>query len=119
LYTAVTRATHLKHVKFFISNTYEKTDDIVNQYFEHKVEGYVKQDDIAERAIENNYVNVEWLSKCIGQKCGRCQTGLYCEVDNGKIECNITAQRVDNSLCHSINNIIPYCVYCNVSQSNI
>lgn len=118
LYTAVTRATHLKNVKFFINNSSENNDDIINQYFEHKIEGYVKQDDTADRIIENNYVNVEWLSKCIGQKCGRCHAGLHCEVENEKIKSNITAQRVDNSLCHSISNIIPYCVYCNVSQSN-
>ena len=118
LYTAVTRATHLKNVKFFISNTYENNDDIINQYFEHKVEGYVKQDDRADRVIEANYVNVEWLSKCIGKKCGRCQCHLYCEVHNNNVVCNITAQRLDNSISHSVDNIIPYCVYCNVGQNN-
>jgi hypothetical protein len=93
-------------------------DEIVNKYFERKVKGYVKQNIKADRAIEDNYVNVEWLSKCIGQKCGRCQCQLYCEVENGKIKSNITAQRLDNSLAHAISNIIPYCVYCNVAQSN-
>ena len=133
LYTAVTRATHLKNVKFFskycrdddsqsdfddedCDSDDDDDDEIVNKYFERKVKGYVKQDIKADRAIEDNYVNVEWLSKCIGKKCGRCQTGLYCDVDNA--DCNITAQRIDNSLCHSIDNIIPYCVNCNVSQSN-
>ena len=118
LYTAVTRATHLKNVKFFITSTYENNDDIINQYFEHKVEGYVKQDERADRIIEDNYVNVEWLSKCIGKKCGRCQCQLYCEVHNNNVVCNITAQRLDNSIGHSVDNIIPYCVYCNVGQSN-
>jgi len=118
LYTAVTRATHLNNVKFFISNNNNNDDDIINQYLEHKVEGYVKQDDRADRVIEANYVNVEWLSKCIGKKCGRCQCQLYCEVHNNNVVCNITAQRLDNSISHSVDNIIPYCVYCNVGQSN-
>ena len=84
----------------------------------NKVKGYVKQDKRADRVIEDNYVHVEWLSKCIGKKCGSCQTLLYCDVNNNNADCNITAQRLDNSLCHSIDNIIPYCVNCNVSQSN-
>jgi ATP-dependent exoDNAse (exonuclease V) alpha subunit len=120
IYTAITRATDLNNVYFYNGNLFQikNHDNLIEKHFENKVKGYIKQDTKANRQIEDTYVNGEWLQSCIGQKCGRCQTGLYCEVDNGKIECNITAQRVDNSLCHNISNIIPYCEYCNVGQSN-
>ena len=92
--------------------------EAVSQYFEKKVEGYIRQDKKAKRAIENNYVSVDWLFQCMGKRCGRCQCQLFCEVDKGNIDCNITAQRVENSIGHEISNVIPYCVYCNIGQSN-
>ena len=118
LYTAVTRATHLKNVKFFSHETAQNDDDYITKYFIDKIKGYVLQDQRDNRTIEDNYINVERLSKCIGKKCGRCQNHLYCDVDNNNVDCNVTAQRIDNTVGHNIDNIIPYCVYCNVSQSN-
>jgi hypothetical protein len=120
LYTAITRATYLKNVRFFIGGCVSKNDDdAIGRYFSQKVNGYIKQDNTANRKIQNDYVTVKWLEQCIGINCAMCSTCLHCEVDDkNNIDCNITAQRVDNSRCHSIDNIIPYCVYCNVSQSN-
>ena len=37
---------------------------------------------------------------------------------NGKVDCNLTAQRVNNEECHHLENLVAYCVYCNTSVSN-
>ena len=44
---------------------------------------------------------------CVGKAC-----------EHGKIDCNLTAQRVNNNEAHHLDNIIPYCVYCNTAMSN-
>ena len=36
----------------------------------------------------------------------------------GKIDCNLTAQRVCNNEAHHLDNVVPYCVYCNTAMSN-
>jgi hypothetical protein len=120
LYTAISRATHLSNIRFFIGERAYKNDDrIIQGYLKKKVNGYIQQDNTAGREVTHDYVNVNWLEKCIGVNCAMCSTCLYCEVDDkNNIDCNISAQRVDNSRCHSIDNIIPYCVYCNINQSN-
>ena len=35
-----------------------------------------------------------------------------------KIDCNLSAQRIDNNIGHQIDNIVPYCIYCNMAMSN-
>ena len=66
---------------------------------------------------ENNYVNVEWLRKCIGSCCGGCGNHLTLElIDDTMISSDITAQRLDNSLPHYLDNIEPMCVICNCSN---
>ena len=37
---------------------------------------------------------------------------------NGKVDCNLTAQRVNNEECYHLENLVAYCVYCNTSVSN-
>ena len=40
---------------------------------------------------------------------------FFIEMKAGKLSTNFTAQRLDNTLCHSVDNCTPYCKYCNCS----
>ena len=121
IYTACTRATNLANVSFF---TYEEREDKdegkLNTLLQRKVEGYRNQDKRANRAIEpNKYITVEWLKNAFGSCCGNCGDVLtYTIDDDGKIETPLTAQRINNTAAHTIDNILPYCKWCNCALSN-
>ena len=74
----------------------------------------------ANRAIEpNKYITIEWLKKAFGTCCGNCGDVLtYTTDDDGKLETTLTAQRIDNNAAHHLNNIVPYCKWCNCALSN-
>ena len=145
LYTAITRATELDNVYFMVSHqaqpkeaTTEVDEDEkwrlkrIKSYFEHKVGRYARQDFEAGRLkqkttdtglsydFKEEFVNVKWLSNCINKCCGGCGCDFSFDVidvdDDVKVESDITAQRLDNSLPHYINNIIPMCINCNCSN---
>ena len=90
---------------------------MINNYFSNKIDGYKKQDLKCNRDINHNYVNVEWLRSCLSKSCS---CGDVFEITNNKnvITSNITANRIDNDLSHTIDNIIPMCIICNQSLSN-
>jgi hypothetical protein len=69
---------------------------------------------------EASYVFVGWLRDCIGKSCNSCGDCLTYEYDDEKrtITSNLTAQRIDNSLPHTMDNIVPYCTFCNCSLGN-
>ena len=51
---------------------------------------------------------------CINQPCSNCNTDLYIDVNsNGYCQSNITADRIDNSNAHHLDNIRPCCYICN------
>ena len=145
LYTAITRATELDNVYFMVSHQAqpkEATTEVdenekwrlkrIKSYFEHKVGRYARQDFEAGRLnqkstdtglsfdFKEDFVNVKWFSNCINKCCGGCGCDFSFDVidvdDDVKVESDITAQRLDNSLPHYINNIIPMCVNCNCSN---
>jgi hypothetical protein len=39
-------------------------------------------------------------------------------VVNGAVQCNLTAQRLNNDIAHRLDNIVPFCVECNRAMSN-
>ena len=119
LYTAVTRATNLKQVYFYdYDESAEKETDMV-QYFARKVENYRLQDKKANRSIDDsNFITKEWLMSCVGKSCGSCGDCLTYSRTQGKIDCNLSAQRVCNNEAHHLDNVVPYCVYCNTAMSN-
>jgi hypothetical protein len=92
----------------------------IASYFADKVLKYKQQDLKANRfttQTTETFVNVQWLENCINKCCGGCGCNLSIDVDdNFKVESDITAQRLDNSLPHYINNIIPMCINCNCSN---
>jgi hypothetical protein len=119
LYTAVTRARDLKKVVFYDYEEAKEDKEQMLQYFQHKVEKYKQQDKKAKRVIsENSYITKEILAGWVGLSCNSCGDCLTYSRAGGKVDCNISAQRVDNNECHSKENVVPYCVYCNTAVSN-
>ena len=119
LYTAVTRATDLKKVFFYdYDESAEKERDMI-QYFTRKVEKYRQQDKKANRSIDDaNFITKEWLMSCVGKSCGSCSDCLNDNRSHGRIDCNLTARRVCNNEAHHLDNVMPYCVYCNTAMPN-
>jgi hypothetical protein len=118
LWTAITRATDLNNVWFYEYTEKPENINNIKSYLSKKIEGYKLQDTKANRIISNNYVTVDWLMNCINKRCDHCGCNLELNLDSGYPCSNITAQRVDNSLSHSLDNIIPMCKICNCSLSN-
>ena len=119
IWTAITRARDLKKVFFHDYDESAENTEKMMQYFQKKVDNYKSQDKKAKRIMdESKYINKEWLFGCIGKSCGRCGDCLTYDRTGGKIDCNLTAQRLDNALGHYIDNIVPYCVWCNMAMSN-
>ena len=123
LWTAITRATSLDNVYFYEYVEPELNRDLIYAYFKRRVEGYKKQD--VERSNErlpkeviNNYITPEWLMNSVNKICPSCNNMLYIRFRDGNTYTNITAQRSDNSLYHTLDNIKPMCRMCNCSLSN-
>ena len=121
IYTAVTRATNLKHVYFYCGKLEQEIDDdehkSLNKYLELKVANYIKQDLQHGREITSNYVTPDWLKKQFGKQCSECGDCLRYDYENNKVNSNLSADRIDCSECHHINNIVPLCVTCNQKTS--
>jgi hypothetical protein len=119
IYTAVTRARRLDQV-FFLDYQEKSQKDKIMRYMRQKVEGYKYQDRKGKKAIdEKNYVTAEWLYGQLGKSChNNCSDCLVASVVNGTVECNLTAQRLNNDIAHHMDNVIPFCVECNVALSN-
>ena len=119
IYTCTTRARDSNRVKFFRYKT-DKNDDLNKQfimsYFERKNENYKIQDRSVKRKLpKQGYVNSQWFIDNINNQCNYCGCGLYLNKNKGNISSNLSAQRVNNSLTHTLENIVPYCVRCNCS----
>ena len=115
-YVAISRSTNLNSVHLFKDKPEEIDDKLIKQYFLNKIENYKKQDKIKKIEIPENYIDIDWLKNCIGKSCGSCGCQLELEVVNGKVESNITADRIYNTSPHSKDNIIPCCNLCNCSR---
>jgi hypothetical protein len=117
LYTAVTRATELSNVVFFDGPTEELDEVVLDRYLDRKVENYRKQDRNHHREVTDNFVTKEWLKGQFGKVCQDCGDCLRFDILGGRVESNLTADRIDNDECHHLNNIVPLCVSCNQRKS--
>ena len=91
----------------------------MSTYFEHKCLGYISQDldggRLSKKQTDEPFVDVKWLTNCIGKHCGGCGCNLFLDFDEEfNVSSDITAQRLDNAIPHYISNIIPMCIHCNV-----
>jgi len=109
LWVAITRARDLNNVMFYTGKALH-TESFVKSVLKRKVEGYLDQDMKAKRFITNNFITVDVLKSFLTNKCYLCNENLTLD--------NLTADRFDNDLCHSIDNCRPCCFTCNVSRSN-
>ena len=120
IWTALTRATDLNQVYFYNGKLKEFDHERLRTYFKKKICGYIEQDTKAKRPIsKNNYITVDWLVDAFGKRCSRCG----CSFDFGvsttyNVNCDLTADRIDNAIGHELDNIKPMCVTCNTSKSN-
>jgi hypothetical protein len=117
IYTCATRATELKNVVFFDGSNDDFDESMLDKYLDKKVQNYKKQDHQHQRTITENYVTADWLKSQFGKTCQDCGDCLRFDIKDGKVESNLSADRVDNSECHHINNIVPLCVSCNQRKS--
>ena len=119
IWTAVTRATSLNNVHFYDYVEPELNQDLITAYFNRRISGYKGQDNEAGRTIsKDNYVNAVWFRSCVNKYCYNCGTHLYIDFSEGNVLTNITADRVDNDMDHSLDNILPCCRICNCFLSN-
>jgi hypothetical protein len=105
----------LKNVLFYDYDENAERGEAMVQYFRKKVERYKQQDKKAKRELrEDAYVTTEWLIGCLGKSCQEC--GECLTYERGRS--NLTANRIDNSIGHERDNVVPCCVFCNCALSN-
>ena len=116
---AVVRHTRARDFNNVYSFKNEQADEemkknLVIGYFKNKIEGYKKQDKVADREIDlENYVDEELCLKHVHGCCAHCGVKFYIEMKAGKLSTNFTFQRIDNELSHHIENVEARCKYCN------
>ena len=120
LYTAITRATELKHVLFYnCGNGVKLQEKILDEYCIDKMKCYMRQDRQAGREITDNYVNIIWFGKQFGKACPSCGDCFrFDTADNTIFYCKLTADRIDNDEGHHLNNIVPLCRMCDMCKGN-
>ena len=115
LYTTVTRATELRNVSFCDPKctAADYAEYALDKYLSKKVDNYIKEDHRRERPINDNYITSDWLKGQFGKVCHDCGDCLRFDINDGRVDSNLSADRVDNSECHHLKNITPMCVSCN------
>ena len=121
VYTAVTRSTDLSKVFWYdgppLVTKEVNEDDVLERYLELKVHNYKSQDLKAGRLVGDNYVTKQWLFDQYGKTCPGCGDCFRFELHKGKVDGNLTADRIDCDEGHHLNNIVPLCVTCNQRKS--
>ena len=90
---------------------------MLDKYFDKKVPNYKKQDYQRGRTITDNYITADWIKVQFGKVCHDRSDCLRFDVVDGRVESNLSADRVDNSECHHLNNIVPLCMSCSQRKS--
>jgi hypothetical protein len=113
IYTAVTRATKRKHVYFFEGPTVEYDEAALGKRLTKNCENYKKQN----RALTDNYVTGAWSKGPFGKVCHDGVDYFRFDIKDGRVESNLTADRVDDDERHQMNNVVLPCVTCNQRKS--
>jgi len=128
IWTALTRATDFKNITIY-EHSQEDVISLrqskVKQYFEHKVDNYKRQDKKAGRKwIEEEYISADWFNneyhKLTIKSCISCKTPYEIpHIDhNANVTSTLTADRINNSLPHTTNNVRLICLNCNRIRGN-
>ena len=120
VWTALTRARELKNITYFHHSDYEVQrleNSRLLQYLKLKIENYKRQDLDAKRKINRDkYVDIEWFTKEINgnEVCPLCNSKYYIVLDdNNDVRCNISIDRLDNTIPHIKENCHLLCIECN------
>ena len=126
IWTCITRATSLKNIQIF-KNTEKQNESLrqskLKQYFTDKLRSYKFQDTKANRMFKDDeFVTFEQfgeLYSALPLKCCKiCYTAFEKEVVDGKVICNISLDRLDNSKAHIKGNLQILCTSCNIAKSD-
>ena len=124
IWTAITRCTQLKNVTIFLNSESEIRNLSYGRnclYFNTKIDNYKRQDNNAKRKFENeNFINLDWIQQKLqeNKNCTYCKTPFHKYIEDGKVICNITADRINNALPHHKDNCNLACTSCNVRRGH-
>jgi len=123
IYVALTRCRDLNNVQVFCHPKEEVnvlTQSKIGQYFNLKIEEYKIQDKKAGRKISKDYVNVKWIMDEFNKNryCPCCNERYILGLVDDKVETNVTCDRLNNDLDHSIENCRLCCYKCNITRAN-
>ena len=126
VWTAITRATKLSDITFFVhpeSEVQSLTQSKKKQYLKFKVDRYKGQDSKAGRTYnEKDYIDAEWImsemEKTHNFKCPKCSTPFEIELQPNEYgtRSNMTVDRKDNTKAHIKSNCSLLCNRCNVTK---
>ena len=83
------------------------------------MEGYKAQDENADRPTTEDYVTASWIMSQYKAKptCSYCYAGFDIDFDDDHyMTSNLSVDRIDNELPHTISNCCLACVHCNVTK---
>jgi len=124
IYVSLTRNRNLNDIYIYEHSEKEikaLTKSKIKLYLKNKINGYINQDEIANRDIdEDNYVDVDFILDLFNKNkyCNNCRGKYYLYINDGNVYSNITIQRNDNSLSHIKENCSLICKICNSKLSN-
>jgi hypothetical protein len=65
---------------------------------------------------KDNYITRDWFLDSVGKTCNACKCEfIYIIHANSWVAANITADRINNNISHSLDNCKICCVMCNAS----
>ena len=120
IWTAITRTHSLDDVIICLDK-YKPIDKYtVKHYIKNKIKGYIAHDNKARRYIKTDgYINYEWFAENLNYtECPVCQTPYEFKASKYNLSSNITADRIDNTRGHYIDNCILKCTVCNIAKAN-
>ena len=111
LYVALTRARDKKLIRIEKTDIRIEKTEYNSSFISKKIDGYIQQD--AKKNLKND-LTVDKVQKLVDNNENICR---YCRRNLNQT--NFTLDRVDSSLCHSINNVVLCCLSCNRKKNDL
>ena len=117
IWVAVTRANSFDQVLICGGGDVEFNDQLWQMYMKDKITQYKNQDKKAGRSINaEKYITTEWLDNAVTGICYLCHNSFDLNFKGCKVDCNLTADRIDDTLGHEFHNMRACCNYCNTRK---